>query len=251
MFEPINLGLALIAGFLSTLQPCVLPLIPIVLGGAVYRNKFAPLYIGSGMVLFYTLLGAVTGFIEPFFGVEPAEFKTIGAWMMIASGFILLAPHIFSGVGALYSGVLAKLARSSQSLSFESPAACLLLGAMLSLIWAPCAGPMLASALTLLTAGVMGETQTHSMQSTIHGSVLLGIYGVGAAAPLVILAYVTRVGFARWRNRLLTAQGLMTKVLGISFLVFGLLVLSGLMKSVEIFILSMLPDSWLGFVNSI
>jgi hypothetical protein len=43
----------------------------------------------------------------------------------------------------------------------------------------------------------------------------------------------------------------MTKVLGVSFLVFGLLVLSGLMKSVEMFILSMLPESWLGFVNSI
>ena len=251
MFEPINLGLALVAGFLSTLQPCVLPLIPIVLGGAVYRNKFAPVYIGSGMVLFYTLLGALTGFIEPLFGVEPSEFKTIGAWMMIASGIILLAPHIFSGVGRFYSGALERLTQSSQTLSFESPLACLLLGAMLSLIWAPCAGPMLASALTLLTAGVIGEAQSSSVNSILQGSVLLGSYGVGAAAPLVVLAYVTRVGFSRWRNTLLTAQGLLTKILGIFFLIFGLLVLTGLMKSIEIFILSMLPESWLGFVNSI
>jgi len=251
MFESINLGLALVAGFLSTLQPCVLPLIPIVLGGAVYRNKFAPLYIGSGMVLFYTFLGGLTGFIEPLFGIEPAEFRAVGAWMLIVSGIILLAPHIFSGLGRFYSGALARLSQSSQTLSFESPAACLLLGVMLSLIWAPCAGPMLASALTLLATGLMGDAQSSSANSIVQGSVVLGMYGVGAAAPLVVLAYVTRVGFARWRNTLLTAQGLLTKILGIFFLIFGLLVLTGLMKSIEMFLLSMMPESWLGFVNSI
>jgi cytochrome c biogenesis protein CcdA len=196
-------------------------------------------------------LGAITGFIEPLFGVEPAEFKIVGAWMMVVSGLALLAPHFFSGAGRFYSGVMARLTQSSQSLSFESPIACLILGAMLSLIWAPCAGPMLASALTMLTAGVMGTDQASSLSSILQGSVLLGVYGMGAAAPLVILAYVTRAGFARWRQTLLTAQGLLTKTLGFLLLIFGLLVLTGLMNRIEIFLLSLLPESWLGFVNSI
>lgn len=250
MLQTLNLGLALIAGFLSTLQPCVLPLIPIVLGGAIYQNKFAPVYIGLGMVIFYALLGAITGFIEPLFGFEPSEFKAIGAVMMIASGIILLAPHLFSNLGGVYSGVLNRLNQKASSLSFDSPVSCLLLGAILSLIWAPCAGPMLASALTLLTSGLMTDG-TSDLQSVIQGSILLGFYGLGAATPLVILAYITRTAFSSWRAKLLKAQGLLTKVLGIFFLVFGLLILTGAMNKIEIYLLTILPESWLGFVNSI
>ncbi len=216
MLQPLNLGLAMIAGFLSTLQPCVLPLIPIVLGGALYQNKYAPIYIGLGMVAFYTLLGAITGFIEPLFGLEPAEFKTIGAIMMVGSGIILLAPHLFSGLNGVYSGVLNRLNEKASSLTFDSPVSCLALGAILSLVWAPCAGPMLASALTLLTSGLMADSGT-DIQSVLQGSLLLGLYGLGAALPLVVLAYITRTAFAQWRTSLLKAQGVLTKLLGIFF----------------------------------
>jgi cytochrome c biogenesis protein CcdA len=250
MLQALNLGLALIAGFLSTLQPCVLPLIPIVLGGAIYQNKYAPLYIGLGMVAFYTLLGGITGFIEPLFGFEPSEFKSIGAVMMVASGIILLAPHMFASLNGIYSGALNHLNQKASSLSLDSPISCLLLGAILSLIWAPCAGPMLASAMTLLTSGLMTDGSA-DIQSVLQGSVLLGFYGLGAAIPLVILAYITRAAFANWRTRLLKAQGLLTKILGIFFLVFGLLILTGAMNKMEIYLLTILPESWLGFVNSI
>jgi cytochrome c-type biogenesis protein len=250
MMQPLHLGLALIAGFLSTLQPCVLPLIPIVLGGAIYQNKYAPLYIGLGMVGFYTLLGAITGFIEPLFGFEPSEFKTIGAAMMVASGVILLAPHMLSRMNGAYSGALNFLNQKASSLSFDSPLSCVALGAILSLIWAPCAGPMLASALTLLTSGLMADSGT-DLQSVLQGSVLLGLYGLGAALPLVLLAYITRTAFSRWRAGLMKAQSFLTKILGIFFLVFGLLILTGAMNKIEIYLLTILPESWLGFVNSI
>lgn len=250
MLQTLNLGLALIAGFLSTLQPCVLPLIPIVLGGAIYQNKLAPIYIGLGMVIFYALLGAITGFIEPLFGFEPSEFKVVGAGMMVVTGIILLIPHVFSNLGSVYSGALNRLNQKASSLSFDSPVSCLLLGAILSLIWAPCAGPMLASALTLLTSGLMTDGSAN-LESVLQGSILLGFYGLGAATPLVILAYITRTAFTNWRTKILKAQGLLTKVLGIFFLVFGLLILTGAMNKIEVYLLTILPESWLGFVNSI
>jgi cytochrome c biogenesis protein CcdA len=109
---------------------------------------------------------------------------------------------------------------------------------------------MLASALTLLTSGLMADNGA-DIQSVLQGSLLLGFYGLGAAMPLVVLAYITRTAFARWRGGLIKAQGLITKVMGIFFLVFGLLILTGAMKKVEIYLLTILPESWLGFVNSI
>ena len=250
MLEPLNLGLALIAGFLSTLQPCVLPLIPIAVGGALNQNKYAPLWIGLGMLSFYALLGAITGFIEPLFGFEPSEFKTIGAVMMVVTGLILLLPHVFSGARVFYSGVMNQLNKRAAALSFESPFACVLMGAILSLIWAPCAGPMLASAFTLLTSGLIAQGPS-DFKGIMQGSVLLGVYGVGAAAPLILLAYLTRTAFSRWRPTLLKTQSVLTKALGIFFLIFGVLILSGALKTLEIYLLNLLPESWLGFVNSV
>jgi cytochrome c biogenesis protein CcdA len=109
---------------------------------------------------------------------------------------------------------------------------------------------MLASALTLLTTEI-SDPNSAGITGVLQGSVLLGLYGLGAALPLVVLAYLTRSAFAQWRARLLLAQGLLTKVLGIFFLVFGLLILTGAMAKFEIYILSILPESWLMFVNSI
>jgi len=245
MLEPLNLGLALVAGFLSTLQPCVLPLIPIAVGGALNQNKYAPLWIGLGMLCFYALLGAITGFIEPLFGFEPAEFKEIGAVLMILTGLILLLPHVFSGARVLYSGLLNQLNKRAATLSFESPIACMLMGAILSLIWAPCAGPMLASAFTLLTSGLIAQGASDLM-GILQGSILLGAYGLGAAAPLILLAYLTRTAFSRWRPALLKTQSVLTKVLGIFFVIFGVLILSGAMKALEIYLLQLLPESWSG-----
>jgi cytochrome c biogenesis protein CcdA len=249
MLQPLNLVLSMFAGFLSTLQPCVLPLIPIILGGAIHQNKYAPIYIGLGMVAFYTLFGAITGFIEPLFGLEPSQFQTIGAVMMVGSGIVLLAPQLLSRFGILFSGVLNRLNQKADSLSFESPISCLLLGAILSLIWTPCAGPMLASALTLLTSGLMADGGTNT-QSILQGSVLLGFYGIGAAMPLVILAYITRTAFSHWSKGLIKAQGLATKILGIFFLVMGVLILTGALKMIEIYILTITPEFWLRFISS-
>jgi cytochrome c biogenesis protein CcdA len=250
MAQPLHLGLALIAGSLSTLQPCVLPLIPIVLGGSLNQNRFAPIYIGMGMVIFYTLIGALTGFVEPLLGFELEQFHLIGAWLMVLAGLILLAPHFFGQNGGFYSVLMNKLNVVSGQLSFDSPLACLLLGAILSLIWAPCAGPMLASALTLLANG-MDPSASDSMSGTLEGATLLGLYGIGAALPLIVLAYITRAAFARYRPVLLHAQGVATKILGSLFLALGLLSVSGLMKVIEVYLLGVIPESWLGFVNSI
>jgi cytochrome c biogenesis protein CcdA len=202
------------------------------------------------MLCFYALLGAITGFIEPLFGFEPAEFKVIGAVLMILTGLILLLPHFLTSFRVLYSGVLNYLNKRAATLSFESPLSCLLMGAMLSLIWAPCAGPMLASAFTLLTSGLLAH-ESSDLKGILQGSLLLSVYGVGAAFPLVLLAYLTRTAFSRWRPALLKTQSVLTKALGIFFLIFGVLILSGAMKALEVYLLRLLPEPWLGFVNSI
>ena len=53
-----HLGLSLVAGSLTTLSPCVFPILPLVLGGAVQANRLAPLAMGVGMAISFALIGA-------------------------------------------------------------------------------------------------------------------------------------------------------------------------------------------------
>ena len=246
MFSTVDLGLTLLAGLLTTLQPCVLPLIPIVVGGAINENRFAPIYIGMGMVVFYALIGAVTGFLEPLFGLEPAEFKTFGGGVMVVTGLILLIPRFSFHANTVFSGMIDRLNNATAKISTANPWGGFLLGGVLSLVWAPCAGPMLASAISLLTQDSGG-----GVDSVWRGAVMLGVYGIGAAVPLVLLAYLTRTVFSNVREKLLRTQRLLTTVMAVMLLVFGVLIVTGWMKFVEQYLLTVLPESWIGFVISI
>ena len=59
MVSAAELGLAWVAGSLTTLNPCVFLLLPLLLGGAVQENRLAPVAMGAGMVAAFALLGLV------------------------------------------------------------------------------------------------------------------------------------------------------------------------------------------------
>ena len=60
-----QLGFSLAAGSLTTLSPCVFPILPLVLGGAVQANRLAPLAMGAGMALSFALIGMALGLLGP------------------------------------------------------------------------------------------------------------------------------------------------------------------------------------------
>ena len=73
-------ALSMAAGGLTTLSPCVLPLLPLVVGGATQKNKLAPLFMGTGMVASFTLIGVVLGVLGERLSLNPDTVRTVGAW---------------------------------------------------------------------------------------------------------------------------------------------------------------------------
>lgn len=229
-----QLGLSLAAGSLTTLSPCVLPLLPLVVGGALQSNKYAPVAMGVGMTLSFALIGILLGLVGPTLGFDSEWVRVAGAAMLIAFSMVMLIPAL----GERFSGWMLPIASQAHSVSARLdgttlPGA-LVLGAVLGLIWSPCSGPLLGSALSLVASeGGVGR-----------GGVVLGIFGLGAAIPLVALAYASRTGFVRVRDWVLSRIEQVRRGFALLLALVGLAILTGADKWLEAQILTLLPDAW-------
>src|SRR5437016_5085907 len=87
-------GLALIAGLLSTLSPCVLPLLPIVVGAAIGEHRLGPLALAAGMALAFVVIGLFVATIGFAAGLDQDVFRVVAAILMIAIGAVLLLPRM-------------------------------------------------------------------------------------------------------------------------------------------------------------
>jgi cytochrome c-type biogenesis protein len=86
--------LGFVAGVLSILSPCVLPLVPAILACAVAEHRLAPLALAGGVAISFTVIGLFVATIGFSIGLDMTLFRTIAAVLMIAVGAVLLVPHL-------------------------------------------------------------------------------------------------------------------------------------------------------------
>lgn len=228
-------GLSVAAGSLTTLSPCVFPLLPLVLGGTAQRHRAAPLAMGLGMTLSFAVLGVVIGLFGSALGLSPENVRTFAASLLIAFGCVMLVPQLNRGLTNLVSPLASSANQASASLDTASIKGAFLLGGLLGLIWSPCSGPLLGTALTLVaTEG-----------GAARGALILGLFGAGAALPLVGVAYASRAAFSRVQSWVVVHADQGKKVFGIVLLLVGLAILSGADRWLESRINDWLPDAWL------
>lgn len=185
----LDIVLALAAGMLTVAAPCVLPMLPIILGVSVGRRDPArPLLITLGFAATFALMAFLFGLFPTVLGLSQDRLRDAASVMLILFGALMIWPHPLEFVTARFGHVLAP-AGASGSVRSERLAA-LLLGASLGAVWAPCAGPMLGSILTLIA----------SAQRLDHAATLLACYAIGAAIPMLLIAYGGQVVTTRAKN---------------------------------------------------
>ncbi len=229
-----HLGLSLLAGSLTTLSPCVFPILPLVIGGAVQANRFAPLAMGSGMAISFGLIGILLGALGPALGIDSDSVRLFGAWLLIGFGLVMLVPALNRRFTEWMLPIASSANSASAKLDGGSLGGAFLLGGVLGLVWSPCSGPLLASALTLVA----------SEGGALRGGTILGLFGLGAAIPLVAVAYASRKGFNAARGWVMARIDGIKKAFGMLILLTGLAILSGADKWLEAQIVNMLPDAW-------
>jgi len=230
----LSLALALVAGVLTILSPCVLPLAPILAAGAAAQHRLAPAALALGVALSFSFVGAAVASVSQSVGFDPQAFRILGAVLMIAIGAWLLFPP----VQAMFSHALAPASNwaNERTASFEGKgvAGQFLLGALLGLVWSPCVGPTLGAATVLAAQG----------ENLGRVFLVMAVFGLGAAGSLIAIAYTTRAFLMRGRKTLQGAGSMGKTVLGIAILLVGVMALTGLDKALEAALVQVSPD-WL------
>lgn len=236
-----HLILALAAGGLSTLNPCVFPLLPLVVGGSLQANRAGPVVMGLGMVTSFALIGLLLGVAGPALGIDGESVRTIGGWLLLVLGAVMLVPALNEHFTRLMTPLASSADGLSSRLNATSLTGSFLLGGLLGLVWSPCSGPLLISAITLVA----------SEGGALRGTLILGAFGLGAAMPLIAAAYASRAGFVRMRGWVLGhITGLKTGF-GVLLVLLGVAILMNWDKRLEALVIPFLPDWWVELTTAI
>jgi len=229
-----TLVFALLAGVLSTLSPCVLPLIPLVLGAATAEHKLGPAALAAGLALSFTVIGLFVATVGFAIGLDGDVFRMIAALIMIAIGVILLIPDMQARL-AVAAGPVASFAETRfGGTSRSGLGGQFAVGLLLGAVWAPCVGPTLGAASVLAANG----------ESIGQVALTMALFGIGAALPLLALGLLSCEAMLRLRGRLASVGKTGKAVFGGAFVVVGLAILSGLDKSIEAQLVAWSPE-WL------
>ncbi|MEJ6004729.1 cytochrome c biogenesis CcdA family protein [Paucibacter sp. AS339] len=225
---------SLLAGALSTLSPCVLPIVPIVMSSALQVARFGPIALLIGLALSYTLVGTALALFGSSLGVDGPWLRHISAGLMILFGAMFLLPVLQQAfvkfLTPLSDGASARLS----GFKADSVWAQGLLGLMLGLVWSPCVGPTLGAAVTLASQG----------GSALQAMLTMFVFGLGAALPMGLLAYGSRAAMAG-RRKAMGEFGLWGKrIMGLGLVLVGFLVLSGADHRLEALLTGLMPP-WL------
>ncbi len=168
------LGLALLAGLATILSPCILPILPILVGRALQSHRHGPLALVLGLSLSFALTGILLGFSAQFLVPLSSLLRQGAIVLLFLLGISAAFPKLGYWAFSRFSKVKAQPASQKPGLWGE-----FWIGTQLGLVWVPCAGPILGSIITLVAV----------KQAILPGFVALLAYALGAGIPMLAIAY--------------------------------------------------------------
>jgi cytochrome c-type biogenesis protein len=229
-----GIGLALLAGLLTALSPCVLPLIPIVIGTALGEHRFGPVALAAGLALSFVIIGLFVATVGFTVGLDQQLFRSVAAVLLILVGGVLLMPRLQLQLAAAAGPVGNWAQAHAGNFSTRGLGGQFAVGLMLGAVWSPCVGPTLGAASVLAARA----------ENLISVALTMLAFGIGAALPLLAIGMMSRDALARWRNRLLAAGSGGKVLMGVVLIAVGVLILTGLDKRIEAVLVEISP-AWL------
>jgi len=229
-----SLGLAFLAGILSVLSPCVLPLLPLVLGAAASEHRLGPAALAAGLALSFVIIGLFVATVGFAIGLDAGIFRTGAAIMLVLVGLVLMVPAAQTRL-AVAAGPVSNWTESRfGGFSTAGLLGQFGVGVLLGAVWSPCVGPTLGAASLLASQGRdLGVV-----------ALTMLLFGLGAALPLLLLGALSREVLMGWRDRVMGLGKGLKAALGLILVATGLMIASGYDKSAESALVDVSPD-WL------
>lgn len=222
--SPLAIALAILGGLLTAFSPCVLPVLPIVIGRSLQTHRYGPIALVTGMISGFAIAGSLLG-------VASLWFTGLANFMRILAIAVLLVLGILSLFPKLNYLLLSKLPIPK----FKQPERINLLGefflgSQLGLLWTPCAGTVLGGILVLAVT----ENQAFS------AFILLLFYGFGAGIPMLLLAYSSRY-FSKIFLRLRAHSQLLQRIGGLLISLTAIAIILGWDVKIQLWLAPLFP----------
>ena len=179
--NPVDIGLAFLEGLALIVSPCILPVLPLVLAASVEGGRRRPYGIIIGFVLAFTLFAIAARKIVAILGIDLDIIKDVSLVLLALLGMVLLSAKLSEKFSALTQG-LANFGNQLASTGGEGLGSGIVIGALIGLVWTPCAGPILAAVLV----------QVIRQQSDLAGNLIIVSFALGAGVPMLVIALTGR-----------------------------------------------------------
>jgi cytochrome c biogenesis protein CcdA len=233
--------LAYLAGLLTLINPCVLPVLPIVLATALQASPLGPAALAGGMSLSFVTIGVGVVSFGRGLGINSDLLNQLGAVFMIGFGLIILLPRLSAEFAQLTAAPAFHADKKLDSINHMTLRGQLLGGVLLGAVWSPCVGPTLGGAIALASQG----------KNLGWATVIMSSFSLGVASLILGLGYGIHNILRRHHTSVKMISRVAQPALGAAFLLVGTALIVNLHHSLEIWALDALPEWFLELSISI
>ena len=219
------------AGLLTLINPCVLPVLPIVLASALSQDQKGPIALALGLSVSFVTFGLTVASVGHLIGLTELVLSRIGASLMLIFGLILLTPAL----SRRFEMATAGFASSADSQLFQSDLSGFkgqfLAGLLLGAVWSPCIGPTLGGAIALASQG----------ENLIWAGAIMTAFAFGVSTLILALGLGTKSAIRSRANALRSLAEKSKPIMGLVFIAVGLMILFRVHHYLEALAVQLLP----------
>jgi cytochrome c-type biogenesis protein len=220
-----------LAGLLTLINPCVLPVLPIVLATALQAHRLGPVALAAGMSIAFVTLGLGIAVLGRAFGLTTDVLADAAAVLMVGFGLVLLVPRLNEGFAFATSGIAARADAGIDRVDRSGLGGQFLGGALLGAVWSPCVGPTLGGAISLAAQG----------QSLPWAGAVMTAFAAGVSTIILALGYGARAALQRRQALMRRIAAKAKPIMGVVFVAVGLMLLFRVHHTIQAWLITVLP----------
>ncbi|MEM6660977.1 MAG: cytochrome c biogenesis CcdA family protein [Pseudomonadota bacterium] len=222
---------AYLAGLLTLINPCVLPVLPIVLASALNASRMGPAALAAGMSLSFVAFGVLVTAFGSSVGLTQDTLAEIGAVVMVAFGLVLVIPAFAQRFETATAGLAAKADSQMNAVEDTNVRGQFLGGLLLGAVWSPCIGPTLGGAIALASQG----------ESLAYAALIMSFFALGVSTLILGLGLGARSAIRSRANALRGLAERSKPILGATFIAVGLMLFFKVHYMIEAWALDVMP----------
>ena len=223
-----------LAGLLTLINPCVLPILPIVLATSLQGHRLGPVATAAGMSFSYVVLGLFVASIGPTLGIYEDTVSSVAALIMVGFGLVLLVPQFSERFATATAGFASGADTTLNDVNATSLGGQFIGGILLGAVWSPCIGPTLGAAIGMASTG----------EGILQAGAIMVAFSLGVSTLIIGLAYGARSALQRRQALMRRLAERSRPILGVVFVVIGLGIFFKFHHVIEAFAVKNLP-AWL------